>query len=114
MPAQKTSNPTHSSRRPGRPAGRTAADGVIADRDMLLAAAEKLIADKGPGVSLAAIAMGFIWIDAMGRDLKDPYEGTPNDIPMTAITVTIERDLLQMLGETELPEPVRPVKGVLM
>ena len=64
-------------------------------------------------VAVATIAMGFIWIDAMGRDLKDPFEGTPNDIPMNALSVTIERDLLQMLGETKLPEPVRPVKGVL-
>ena len=41
-------------RRPGRPAGRT---GVIADREILLNAAEQLIQDKGPGVSLAAIAI---------------------------------------------------------
>ncbi len=43
-------------RRPGRPAGRTAADGVIADREALLAAAEQLIHDRGPNVSLQAIA----------------------------------------------------------
>lgn len=45
------------SRRPGRPAGRTSADGVIADREKLLTAAEKLIHNKGPGTSLAAIAV---------------------------------------------------------
>lgn len=44
-------------RRPGRPAGRTSADGVIADRNMLLAAAEQLIRDNGPSVSLEAIAI---------------------------------------------------------
>ena len=43
-------------RRPGRPAGRTAADGAIADREMLLAAAEMLIRAEGPDVSLQAIA----------------------------------------------------------
>lgn len=43
-------------RPPGRPAGRTAADGVIADRAALLAAAERLIRDRGPSVSLQAIA----------------------------------------------------------
>lgn len=46
----------HRPRRRGRPAGRTAADGVIADREILLAAAEKLIRGKGPSVSLQAIA----------------------------------------------------------
>lgn len=44
-------------RRRGRPAGRTAADGVIANREILLAAAEKLIRERGPTVSLEAIAM---------------------------------------------------------
>lgn len=43
-------------RGPGRPAGRTARDGVIADRDTLLAAAERLIRRKGPGVTLDEIA----------------------------------------------------------
>lgn len=43
-------------RRPGRPAGRTNDDGVIADRDALLAAAERLIRKRGPHVSLDAIA----------------------------------------------------------
>ena len=33
---------------------------------------------------------------------------------MTSLSVTIERDLRSMLGETDLPEPVKPVKGVLM
>ena len=58
MSSRKTSPRKHSHkpRRPGRPAGRTAADGVIADRGILLAAAEKLIRKQGPGVSLQAIA----------------------------------------------------------
>ncbi len=40
----------------GRPAGRTTADGVIADRARLLTAAETLIRANGPAVSLEAIA----------------------------------------------------------
>ena len=44
-------------RRPGRPAGRSNVDGVIADRETLLAAAERLIRKRGPGVSLDAIAV---------------------------------------------------------
>jgi AcrR family transcriptional regulator len=43
-------------RRPGRPAGRTSDDGVIAGREALLAAAERLIRKRGPDVSLEAIA----------------------------------------------------------
>jgi AcrR family transcriptional regulator len=43
-------------RRPGRPPGRTASDGLIADRAALLSAAERLIRQQGPNVSLDAIA----------------------------------------------------------
>ena len=45
-----------SNRPRGRPAGRTSADGVIADREALIDAAEKLLRDEGTSVSLAAIA----------------------------------------------------------
>lgn len=57
MAAQKKASGTSSPRPRGRPAGRTTADGVIADRGMLVAAAEKLIREKGPTVSLQAIAI---------------------------------------------------------
>jgi AcrR family transcriptional regulator len=64
MASQKTSHrtppntPRHATpRRPGRPAGRTTADGVIAGRESLLAAAEKLIRKNGPSTSHEAIAI---------------------------------------------------------
>jgi len=60
------------------------------------------------------MAMGYLWIESLGNDLKNPFENGPNDTPMTSICVTIERDLLEMLGETELPDPVAPRDGVLM
>lgn len=44
-------------RPPGRPPGRSRSDGVVADRESLLAAAERLIRRAGPGVSLDAIAI---------------------------------------------------------
>ena len=43
-------------RGPGRPAGRSVNDGVLADRDALLDAAERLIRSKGPTVTLEAVA----------------------------------------------------------
>jgi AcrR family transcriptional regulator len=43
-------------RGPGRPAGRSADDGVLADRDALLDAAERLIRARGTKVTLDAIA----------------------------------------------------------
>ena len=56
-PKTSPAPPGKAPRRPGRPAGRTTADGVIAGREILLAAAEKLIREKGPSTSLEAIAI---------------------------------------------------------
>ena len=55
-PAKVRHRKRDESRRPGRPAGRSNVDGLIADRETLLAAAERLIRKRGPGVSLDAIA----------------------------------------------------------
>ena len=59
MAMQKESSSAHAKlpRPRGRPAGRGTADGVLVDRGTLLAAAEKLIREKGPNVSLQAIAI---------------------------------------------------------
>jgi len=65
-------------------------------------------------VGVAVMAMGYIWIDSMGQRLKDPFENQPNDTPMTSLSITIERDLREMLGETELPAPLKPRRGVLL
>jgi putative membrane protein len=46
-----------------------------------------------------------------GMALLDPFEGKPNDVPMSSIVRAIEIDLLEQLGETELPAPLEPVDG---
>jgi putative membrane protein len=56
----------------------------------------------------------FWLMEAVGRDLQDPFEDRATDTPMTAICRTIEINLRQQLGETELPEKIQPVDGVLM
>ena len=55
-PRDSQGTPPGTTRRRGRPAGRTVAAGVIADREILLEAAEGLIRENGPSVSLEAIA----------------------------------------------------------
>ena len=61
----------------------------------------------------AVVAMVFIILDQLGRKLKNPFDNTDSDTPMTALCRTIEIDLRQMLGEEDLPEPLQPVKGIL-
>ncbi|NVJ00041.1 hypothetical protein HV824_18185 [Myxococcus sp. AM009] len=61
----------------------------------------------------AVIAFLFIGLDAVGRDIETPFEDDLSDTPMTALCRTIEINLRQMLGETELPPPVQPQDGLL-
>ncbi len=60
------------------------------------------------------IVLSFRLVVQLGEELNDPFENRANDTPMTALCRTIEIDLLQMLGETDLPEPIEPVDGVLL
>ena len=46
-----------------------------------------------------------------GQLLLDPFEGRPNDIPMSSIVRTIEINLLEQIGEKELPPAVEPIDG---
>jgi putative membrane protein len=46
-----------------------------------------------------------------GQLMLDPFEGRPNDIPMSNIVRTIEINLLEQLGGIELPPAVEPVDG---
>jgi putative membrane protein len=57
------------------------------------------------------LGMIFYLIYQAGQALLDPFEGTPHDTPMSSIVRTIEIDLLQQLGETEVPPPIQPVDG---
>jgi putative membrane protein len=65
-------------------------------------------------VLVVAISVAFVLVERLGEELKEPFAGRPNDTPMTALCRTIEIDLRQMLGETEVPPPVRAGDGVLM
>jgi putative membrane protein len=64
-------------------------------------------------VVTAVLAAFFLGLDQIGRDVETPFEDGIHDTPMTALCRTIEINLRQMLGETELPPPVQPVRGIL-
>jgi ion channel-forming bestrophin family protein len=60
------------------------------------------------------VAFAFMVLNRIGKNLEDPFESQPYDVPMTALSRTIEINLLQALGETKIPEPEKMVGGVLM
>jgi putative membrane protein len=64
---------------------------------------------------VGSTCVGFIFLalDQIGRDLETPFENSPYDIALTAISRTIEINLKQMIGDKNVPEPVAPVDGIL-
>lgn len=45
---------------------------------------------------------------------ENPFEGLVFDVPITSITRSIEIDVLQTIGVTDVPEPILPKNGILM
>lgn len=62
----------------------------------------------------ACIVVVFIALEASGRIIEDPFENTIMDTPMTALAITIERDLRAALDEPVPPAAVPDKRGVLM
>jgi putative membrane protein len=60
------------------------------------------------------ISWVFYAIERIGGATENPFEGGVNDIPLTAICRTIEIDLRDMLDETDIPEPIKPIDDILM
>lgn len=56
----------------------------------------------------------FHTMEKIGEATENPFQGGANDIPMAALSRTIEIDLREMLGEQDLPEPLTPTKSILM
>jgi ion channel-forming bestrophin family protein len=63
------------------------------------------------GSSLIGFVL-LIW-DVTGVRLENPFENGENDVALTSICRTIEISLRQQLGESPLPEPLKPVDGIL-
>jgi len=63
-----------------------------------------------------SILVGYVFatMGKVGEVNEDPFENKITDIPMTALCNTLESDLKEMLGETELPTRIEPQKGFLM
>lgn len=59
------------------------------------------------------LAFVFATMGKVGEVNEDPFENRITDIPMTAMCNTIERDLKEMLGETDLPAKLLPEDGYL-
>lgn len=57
---------------------------------------------------LMLIAVLFFLVDKTAYNLQDPFQNRPSDIPVTAISRNIEINIKQLLGEQDIPEPLKP------
>lgn len=55
----------------------------------------------------------FTTMEGVGDASEDPFERSMNDVPMNALCRTIEIDLRQLLGETEVPPKEAAIDNIL-
>lgn len=66
-----------------------------------------------PTVTLI-VSYAFLGLDAVGDEIEDPFGSDVNDLPLSALCNTIEINLLQAIGEQNLPSVHTPdADGVL-
>jgi len=56
----------------------------------------------------------FHTLDSVGEASVNPFEGSPNDVPITQISRTIEIDMRDMLDETDLPPAIAPKNNIVL
>lgn len=58
----------------------------------------------------AIIAYTFFGLDALSEELEEPFGLSANDLPLHAMSRATEINLLEILGETNLPQPIQAKK----
>ncbi len=62
----------------------------------------------------ALVSWVFMMMERIGEATENPFEGSANDVPITAMTRTIEIDLRELLGESDIPKALQPQGSILM
>lgn len=62
---------------------------------------------------VAVVAYTFFGLDALGDEIEQPFGTRANHLPLDALSRTIEIDLLEALGTTDLPPALQPQAGYL-
>jgi putative membrane protein len=56
----------------------------------------------------------YTTLDQVGESTENPFEGSPNDVPISQMSRTIEIDLREMLGETDLPPALQAENNIIL
>lgn len=62
----------------------------------------------------ALVGWTFLMSERIGDSSEDPFENFMHDVPMSALSRTIEIDLREMIRDSDVPEPAQPENGILM
>lgn len=76
-----------------------------------------MLFSTGPFVILICMIVNFFFlmIESIAFSLQSPFQNSANDTPMSALSRTIEINLLEMIDAPNIPAPLQPdKKGVLM
>jgi putative membrane protein len=60
------------------------------------------------------ISWMYTSLDRVGESTENPFEGSPNDVPISQMCRTTERELRAMLGETDLPPRLEPRNNIVL
>ncbi|WP_046744332.1 bestrophin family protein [Kordia zhangzhouensis] len=56
----------------------------------------------------------FHTMEAIGENTENPFEGGPNDVPITDMTRGIEIDIRQLIDDTDIPDPYQWRNHIVM
>lgn len=52
-------------------------------------------------------------MEKIGEATENPFEGSANDIPITAMSRNIEIDLLEIINEPHQLKPIKAINSIL-
>ena len=62
----------------------------------------------------ALISWVFFCIELIGENTENPFEGGPNDVPITNMSRGIEIDIRQLIDDTDIPAPYQWRNDIVM
>jgi putative membrane protein len=60
------------------------------------------------------ISWVYTSLGRVGESTENPFDGSPNDVPISQMCRAAEIDLRAMLGETDLPSPLEPRNNIVL
>ncbi|MNY23450.1 Bestrophin, RFP-TM, chloride channel [compost metagenome] len=60
------------------------------------------------------ISWVYTSLEVVGESTENPFEGNANDVPISQMSRTIEIDMREMLGETDLPPALQPKNNIIL